>query len=442
MRSDSPGRAGGVLERWFEMRARGSSPGTELRAGVTTFLTLSYILAVNPRILGAAGMPPEDVVFATAVSGALGSALMGLLANYPFAVAAGMGMNAYFTFGVVQGLGVSFQVALTAVLVEGLLFVGLTLLGARRLLLRAIPASIRLAITAGIGLLLALVGLQNAGLVVDHPATLVGLGDLRAPAAGLALVGLAATGALLAARVRGAILLGIAGLTTAAWLLGQAPLPERWLAPPRLPQETLLAFEWSALRTAAFWPAVIAFLFANLFDTAGTLIGVGRLAGFLDARGELPRADQGFFADAAGTALGALLGTSPVTAYVESATGVEEGGRTGLAALVVAALFLLALPLAPLLIAIPAFATAPALVVVGALMLESAREIEWRRAEEALPALLTLALMPLTVSIANGIAAGLVGWVAIRALAGRAHEIPPVLGALAALIALYYALLA
>ncbi len=431
-----------AIERRFQVRARGSSLATELRAGVTTFLTLSYILAVNPRILGETGMPAEDVVFATAVSGALASALMGWLANYPFAVAAGMGMNAYFAFGVVQGLGLDWRSALTAVAVEGLLFVALTLLGARRWLLRAIPASIRLAITGGIGLLLALVGLENAGIVVDHPATLVGLGDLRAPGAALALAGLALTAALLALRVRGAILLGIAALTVADWLLGDSPPPQRFLAMPRLPRETLLAFDWSALATAAFWPAVLAFLFANLFDTAGTLLGVGRLGGFVDARGELPRADRAFFADAAGSVLGAAVGTSPVTAYVESATGVEEGGRTGLVALVVAALFLLALPLAPLLVAIPAFATAPALLVVGALMLEGAREIDWRRVDEGLPALLTMVGMPLTVSIANGIAAGLIAWVAIRVLSGRAREVSPPLGALALLLVLYYALLA
>lgn len=404
---------------------------------MTTFLTLSYILAVNPRVLGAAGLPAEDVVFATALSGALASALMGTLANYPFAVAAGMGMNAYFAFGVVQGMGVGWRVALAAVLVEGMLFVGLTLLGARRVVLRAIPPPIRLAIAGGIGLLLAAVGLQSAGILVDHPVLLIGLGDLREPRALLCLAGLAATAALLALRVRGGVLLGIAALAAAGYALGLAPLPERLVAVPRWPRETLFAFDFGAVGTATFWTIVLAFLFANLLDTAGTLLGVGRQAGFVDARGELPRADRAFMADAAGTVLGALLGTSPVTAYVESATGVEEGGRTGLAALTVAALFLLALPLAPLLVAIPAFATAPALVVVGALMLDGASEIDWRRSEDALPALLTLALIPLTASIANGIAAGLCAWTAIRVLTGRWREIHPLLAGLSLALLLY-----
>ncbi len=427
-----------TLDRWFHLSERGTTAATEARAGLVTFLTMAYILFVNPQILAQAGMPADDVAVATALSAAAATLLMGLLADYPIALAPGMGLNAYFTFGVVQGLGVSWQVALAAVFVEGLLFLALAVSGLRAVLLRAIPLPLKIATMAGIGLFLAAIGFQNAGWVVDHPATLVTLGDLTSPAALLALGGLLAMAALLARRVRGGILIGILGATAAAWALGVTPMPEHLVALPRLPRETLFAFDFAGLWAGKTLGVVFAFLFVDVFDTAGTLIGVGRLAGLTDERGELPRAGRAFAADALGTSIGAALGTSTVTSYVESATGVEEGGRTGLTAVVVAALFALSLFFTPLLTAVPAAATAPALIAVGALMLTAAREIDWSRFDEAVPAFLTLAGMPLTYSIANGISLGIVSWVAIKVLAGRWREVHPVLGGLAVVLGVFY----
>jgi len=365
---------------------------TELRAGTVTFLTMAYILFVNPQILSQAGMPARDVAAAT---------------------------------------------ALAAVFVEGVLFLLLALIGGRTALMNAIPAPIKIATSTGIGLFLAIIGLSNAGLVVDHPATLVALGDLSQPGSLAALVGIAVIGALLARGVRGAVLIGIAALTAAAWGLGLAAPPETFASWPNLPRETLLALDLSGALSWDLLPVVLAFLFVDVFDTAGTLIGVGRLGGFTDARGELPRADRAFAADAVGTVAGSLLGTSTVTTYIESSTGIQEGGRTGLAACATGVLFLSALVIAPTLAAVPALATAPALVVVGALMMQAAREIDWSRAEDAIPAFLTAVAMPFTFSIANGIVLGILSYTAIRMLTGRFREVHPLLYALAAALIAY-----
>jgi adenine/guanine/hypoxanthine permease len=431
----------GALERLFHLRERSTTVATELRAGLVTFLTMAYILLVNPQILAAAGMPPGDVVFATAVGSAVGTLAMALLTNYPFALAPGMGINAYFAYSVVGGMKVSWQVALTAVFVSGLLFMALSAGGLRTLLLRAIPVNVKLAIGGGIGLFLALIGFENAGLVQQHPVTMITLGDLHAPAVLLALGALLLMGVLLARRVRAALLIGIAAATGAAWLLGITPPPAAVVALPRLPEQTLLAFDWSGLASGTLATVVLAFLFVVLFDTAGTLMGVGRLGGFVDERGDLPRAGRAFFADAFGTTAGAALGTSPVTAYIESATGIEEGGRTGLTGVVVAVLFLASLVLAPLFTAVPPLATAPALIVVGALMMEGVREVDWKRFDEAIPAFLTVIGIPFTYSIANGIALGLVSWVAIKLLSGRWREVHWLMVVLAVLLVLYYAFL-
>lgn len=426
-----------MLERFFGIESRGSTIGTEVRAGCATFLTLSYILFVNPQILAQAGMPAGDVAVATALASAAATLVMGLWANYPFALAPGMGLNAYFTFGVVLGLGVDWRIALAAVFVEGLLFLALAVTGVRTALLRAIPATIKVAIMGGIGLFLAKIGLQNAGVIADHPESLVALGDLGAVSTQLALGGLLLTAALLAARVRSAILIGILAATAAAWATGTAPAPESFVTLPSLPDETLLAMDFKGLFTGKMVLVVLAFLFVDIFDTAGTLIGVGRLAGFLDSRGDLPRSERAFAADALGTTLGAALGTSTVTSYVESATGVEEGGRTGLTAVTVALLFLAALFVTPLLVAVPALATAPALIVVGALMMRGTADLDWRRPEEAVPAFLTLTVMPLTHSIANGITFGILAWVWIRALTGRFREVHAILWVLSLALTLF-----
>lgn len=428
-----------ALERFFHIRERGSSVGTELRAGLVTFLTMAYILLVNPQILSEAGMPAADVTVATALGAAFGTLLMGVYANFPFALAPGMGLNAYFTYGVVMGLGVDWRFALTAVFVEGLLFIVLSYGGVRTLILRAIPAPIKLATTTGIGLFLALIGLRNAGLVTDSPATLVQLGVLHAPVPLLALAGLVIIGVLSSRKVQGSLLIGIAVVAVAAWVLGLAKAPQAWVSVPALPRETFWAFDFSQVLTGKFLTVMLAFLFVDVFDTAGTLLGMGRIAGFLKPNGELPGAGRGFMADAVGTSAGAAFGTSTVTVYIESAAGVEEGGRTGLTAVVVSVLFLLSLFFVPTLAAIPPVATAPVLVVVGALMMSGARELEWNRMDDALPAFLTIALMPFTYSIANGISAGIVSYAALKLLSGRPREAHPVVYVLAGLLVLHYA---
>ncbi|WP_041806437.1 NCS2 family permease [Rhodothermus marinus] len=428
-----------MLDRYFRLSERGTTVLTELRAGVATFLTMAYILLVNPQILADAGMPPDDVARATALASAAATLLMGLWANYPFALAPGMGLNAYFTYGVVQGMGVSYHVALAAVFVEGLLFLALALSGVRGAVLRAIPDALKVATSGGIGLFLAIIGFQNAGLVVDSPATLVTLGSLTHPTTLLALGTLVLMALLLVRRVPGALLLGILAGTLVAWLTGLAPLPERWVQLPGLPRETLASFDFGTLLHAKLVSVVLAFLFVDFFDTAGTLMGIGRLGGFLNARGELERARAAFSADAVGTTLGALLGTSTVTTYIESATGIEEGGRTGLTAVVVALLFLLSLFLAPLFTAVPAAATAPALILVGVFMMQGLTELNWRKYDEAIPAFLTITIMPFTYSIANGIAFGLIAYVLLQVLSGRARAVHPILYVLAVLLSLYYA---
>ena len=427
-----------MLDQLFRLQEHGTTVWTEIRAGVVTFLTLSYILFVNPQILSQAGLPADDVVVATALSSALATAIMGLWANFPFALAPGMGLNAYFTFGVVGAMGVDWTVALAAIFVEGLLFLILALTGVRSALLRAIPTPIKVATMAGIGLFLAMIGLQNAGVVIDNEATLVGMGEIASLSTLLALGGIVVITLLLATRVRGAMLVGILSVAMAAWLLGAAPLPDRIFAAPALPRETFLALDLQGLFTGKMIGVVLAFLFVDFFDTAGTLIGVGRLAGFVNARGELPRSNRAFTADAIGTCAGALLGTSTVTSYVESATGVEEGGRTGLTAVTVAVLFVLSLFLAPLFVAVPPIATAPALIIVGALMMKGSRDLDWGSPADSIPAFLTMILMPLTYSIANGIIFGIIAYVLIRGLAGRWREIHPLLYILTLALLIYH----
>jgi adenine/guanine/hypoxanthine permease len=430
-----------VLERIFRLQENGTTAGVEVRAGVATFLTMAYILLVNPQILSQAGMPAEDVAIATALSAAVATLIMGLWARYPFAQAPGMGLNAYFAFSVVIGAGIAWEVALAAVFIEGILFLLLAIGGIRRRIINAIPLPLKIATTAGIGLFLAVIGFQNAGLTVGDPATMLALGDVTSPGTLLALVGLVIVAVLLARKIPGAIVVGIVAVSIVAWLTGLTALPERWLTAPRLPTETFLAMDLSGVFTGELIPVVIAFLFVDLFDTAGTLLGVGRLGGFTNEAGELPRADRAFTADAVGTMVGAALGTSTVTTYIESAAGIEEGGRTGLTSVTVGLLFILSLVLAPVFTAVPPFATAPALIVVGALMMRAAADLDWLRIDTAVPAFLTIVAMPFTYSIANGIAIGIVAYVIIEVFVGRWREIHPIMYALAVLLGLYYAFL-
>jgi len=428
------------IDRFFSISIRGSSISTEVRAGVTTFLTMAYILFVNPSILAATGMPAADVAVATALAAAVATAMMGLYANFPFALAPGMGLNAYFTYGVVLGMGIPWPVALTAVFIEGLLFMALALSGLRTQLLNAIPQALKIATMVGIGLFLAIIGFENAKLTVDHPATLVTLGSFKDPSVVMSLLGILLIGVMMIQRVQGAILVGILVITAFAWILGFSPPPTTLISFPSLPKETLLALDFSQIFTGTLLTVVIAFFFVDIFDTAGTLVGVGRLGGFLDKEGRLPNADKAFMADATGTTVGALVGTSTVTSYIESASGIEEGGRTGLTAIVVALLFLLSLFFTPLFTAVPAMATAPALIVVGVFMMRGAQDLDWQRMDDAIPAFLTIVGMPFTYSIAHGISLGIVSYVLLRVISGQWRTINPLMGVLTALLMLYYGL--
>lgn len=427
-----------MLEQLFRIQERGSSVGTEIRAGMVTFLTMAYILFVNPQILSEAGMPVEDVTFATALAAAFATLVMGLYANYPFALAPGMGLNAFFVFGVVIGMGVSYQVALAAVFIEGILFLLLAVGGIRSAILNAIPLSLKSATMCGIGMFLAIVGFQNAGLIVSSPDTMIALGDLHTQTVILSLCGLLLVAVLMARKVPGAILIGILGMTIVAWSLKITEVPDRIVSLPTLPYETFFAFDFSSIVSGQLLMVILAFLFVDFFDTAGTLMGVGKMGGYLTDEGELPHANRAFTADALGTTVGALLGTSTVTSYIESATGIEEGGRTGLTAVVVAILFLLSLFLIPIFTSIPAEATAPALIVIGALMMLGARDIDWSSLDESLPAFLTIAAMPFTHSIAHGIAVGIVSFTFIKLLAGKGETVHGLMYVLTVLLLLYY----
>lgn len=429
-----------LLERAFGLRAAGTTVRTELEAGLTTFLTMAYILAVNPQILSEAGVPVEGALFATAVSAAVGSLLMGLLANYPFALAPGMGLNAYFTYAVVLGMGVPWQTALGAVFISGVVFVVLTLGRIRELVVRAIPLGLKLAVGAGIGLFIAFLGFRNAGFVEASAATLVTLGDVTAPVSLLALGGVVLTAALMARGWKSAIILGIVATAAGAYLLGLAAPPRALVAIPDA-GSTFLQLDIRGALGLGLLHVVFVFFFVDLFDSVGTLVGLGQQAGALTPEGDLPRANRALLADSTATCVGAALGTSTVTAYIESATGVAEGGRTGLTAATVGVLFLVAIFFSPLAAAVPPVATAPALIIVGSLMLRSALRVAWDDPTEAVPAFVTLIGMPLTFSIANGLALGFVSYPLIKLLAGRGREVSPLVYVLALLFVARYAYL-
>lgn len=420
-----------MLEAIFQLREHGSSVRTECIAGLSTFLAMAYILFVNPDILAAAGMPRDAVFVATCLAAAFGSALMGLYANYPIAMAPGMGLNAYFAFTVVGGMGYSWQIALGAVFLSGCLIVLVSLFKVREWIIDAIPRSLKLAISAGIGLFLALIGLKNAGLVAADPATFVTLGNLHAPGTLLAIAGLMLIIGLEARKVTGGIVIGVLTVTVVAVATGIAPFNGVWSAPPSL-APTFLQLDIAGALNTGLLAVVLTFFMVELFDATGTLIGVSHRAGLLDADGKLPRLKRALLADSTAIAAGSLLGTSSTTAYIESAAGTAVGGRTGLTAVVVALLFLAALFLAPLASSVPAFATAPALIYVAVLMSRALAEIEWDDLTESAPAFLCAISMPLTFSIAHGIAIGFISFAAIKLIAGRAREVPVTAWVLAA----------
>ncbi|MBY5164031.1 NCS2 family permease [Salsipaludibacter albus] len=444
----SSGRGSG-LDRYFHVTERGSTISTEVRAGITTFLTMAYIIFVNPSILSNAidveGAFPQ-LLTVTCLAAAFGTLVMALWANLPFALAPGLGLNAYFAFTVVGGLGYSWQTALGAVFVSGLLFLVISLTGLRQWILEAIPLYLKHAITAGIGAFLAIIGFAGAGLIGDSPDTLVTRGDWTSPTLWLAVGGVVLAGALLARRVKGALVIAIVAVTVVAMVSGLEVYPGAD-GPVAFPGFTdgVVGFTWpSDLVGALDIPAalgtgvlsvVFTFLFVDFFDTAGTLIGLTDKAGMMDEDGTIDAPMPAFAADGLATSVGAVLGTSSTTTYIESAAGVEEGGRTGLASLVVGGLFLLAMVFAPLASVIPEVATAPVLVVIGAMMMTSVTKIDWTDVTQSVPAFLAIVGMPFTYSITDGISLGIIAHVAIMTLAGRVREIRPVMAILAVLVA-------
>lgn len=435
-----------MLEQFFKLKENRTDVKTEVMAGITTFMTMAYILAVNPNILSAAGMDANAVLIATALASFVGTALMALLANYPFALAPGMGLNAYFAFTVVLGMGYSWQIALLAVFVEGLIFIVLSLTNVREAIFNAIPMTLKSAVSVGIGLFIAFIGLQNAKIIINDDSTLLTYQKFAGEefstvgiTALLALIGILITAVLLIKNVKGGILFGI--LIT--WVLGMicelaglyVPNPDAgWFS---VIPHAIVSFDFSAIgntfgqvfkadfasvKILDFIVIMFSFLFVDLFDTLGTLIGVSSKANMLDKDGKLPRIRGALLADAVATSIGAIFGTSTTTTYVESAAGVTEGGRTGLTAIVTGLLFLLALIFSPLFLTIPSFATAPALVIVGFYMMGSVVKIDFNDMTDAIPAFLCIIAMPLAYSISEGIAIGVISWTVISLISGKARE--------------------
>jgi AGZA family xanthine/uracil permease-like MFS transporter len=432
------GGLGALLERQFHLKEFGTTARTEILAGVTTFLTMAYIIFVNPSILSAAGMDVGAVFVATCLAAAFGSAMMGLVANYPIALAPGMGLNAYFAFGVVSGMGYSWEAALGAVFISGVLFLILSILPVREWIINAIPKSLKMAIGAGIGLFLGIIALQAAGIVVDHPATLVTLGDLHAPTTILAVLGFFLMVALDRLRVPGAIIIAILVTAAVGILLGISEFKGILSAPPSL-APTFFAMDLSAALNVGLIAIIFTFLFVDLFDNTGTLIGVAHRAGLIGPDGRIPRLGRALISDSSAAMVGAALGTSTTTSYIESAAGVKAGGRTGMTAVVVALLFLAALFLSPLASTIPGYATAPALLYVACLMTRGLTEIDWEDASEFVPAVVTALAMPLTYSIAHGIAFGFVTYAAIKIMSGRFRDLNAALVILAVLFVIKFA---
>jgi len=415
-----------MLERLFALRGHGTTVRTEVVAGLTTFLTMAYIVVVNPAILGAAGLPVAGVAVATCLAAGFGSILMGLLSNYPLALAPGMGLNAYFTYTVVKGMGLPWQTALGCVFISGVAFLLLTVAGVRQLIVSAVPRSLFAAVAGGVGLFIAFIGLADAGIIVARPGTMVGLGSLTAPTAALALLGMLVIAGLQARGVKGAMLLGILLTAAIAWVFGLAHFAPGAYSLGDLSSTAFKLDVRSALNLKSglglsLIEIIFVFLFVDLFDNIGTLVAVTKRAGLIAPDGSIPRLNRILVADSTAMLVGAVAGTSPVTSYIESAAGVAVGGRTGLTAVVVGILFLCTLFFAPLVQAIPTAATAPALVLVGAMMMGALAEIDWTEPAAAIPAFLTVIMVPLTYSIANGLAFGITSHAALKLVKGQAH---------------------
>lgn len=420
------------LDKHFKLTEHKTNIKTEVIAGITTFLTMAYIIFVNPGILSEAGMDAGAVFVATCLAAAIGCLIMGIWANYPIAQAPGMGLNAFFTYGVVLGMGYTWEAALGAVFLSGFCFFLLSIFKVREWIINSIPLSLRLGIAAGIGLFLAMIALKNAGIVVSNPATYVALGDLSEPAAIYALVGFFVITALAYLKVTGAVMIGILGVTVVAILLGHNEYGGLMSMPPSV-MPTLMKMDIMGALDVAMLSVIFAFLFVDLFDTSGTLVGVAQRGKLLDAQGKLPRIGRAMMADSTASMAGAALGTSTTTSYIESTAGIASGGRTGLTAVVVAILFLVSLFFAPLAGSIPAYATAGALLYVAVLMAGSLAHANWEDPTDAAPVLIAALAMPLTFSIAEGIALGFISFVAIKALSGRFKDLNPAVVVLALL---------
>ena len=437
---------GALLERFFGLAARGTTVRTEIVAGLTTFLAMAYIVVVNPSILGEAGVPIAGAAAATCLIAGLASILMGLYANLPLAMAPGMGLNAYFAFTVVKGLGVPWQTALGCVFLSGVVFLLLTFTGVRRLIVGAIPRPLLAAIPAGIGLFIAFIGLRDAGIVVSDPATTVTLGKLAAPAPIIAILGVLLIGALQAWRIKGAVLIGVIVSAIAGVLLGLSHPPPSFsltgLGETAFKLDIPGALNLKSNLGLTLLEVVFVFLFVDLFDNVGTLVGVASKAGLVEPDGGIRNVNRILATDSVATIAGALAGTSTVTSYIESAAGVAAGGRTGLTAVVTGLLFLLALLVSPLVQAIPTAAAAPALILVGSMMLSGLGAVDWADPVEAIPAFVTLLAIPLTFSIANGLAFGVVSYAALKLVSGRAGKADWLLYVLAVLFVARFAYMA
>lgn len=427
------------MDRFFQLSARGTDPRTEILAGLSTFLTMAYIIVVNPSIMAAAGIDQGAAFVATCLAAAIGSMLMGLIANYPIALAPGMGLNAYFAFAVVQGAGVPWQVALGAVFLAGILFFVISVLRVREWLVNGIPLSLKFGIAAGIGFFLGLIGLKNMGLVVAHPATLVTLGPLAATTTLLACAGFLIIAGLSVRGMPGAIVIGILAIAIIGVPFGLTTFRGVVSLPPSL-APTFLQLDIAGALQIGIVGIVFTFFLVDLLDNTGTLIGTVHRAGLMNRDGTVPNLGRALMADSGGAMMGAALGTSTTVSYIESAAGIQAGGRTGLTAVTVGVLFLLALFLAPLATSIPAFATAPALVFVACLMAKALQELNWDDASEYMPAIVTALAMPFTFSIATGIGLGFITYALVKALAGRAGEVHGAVWLIAALSAAKFTL--
>jgi len=435
-----------MWERVFRLKENGTTPGREVVAGLTTFAAMAYILAVNPDILKSAGMPVPALVTATALSAAIATTVMALLTNFPLALAPGMGINAFFAFTVCLGLGVPWPSALGLVFINGVIFLLLSVTGVREKILNAIPLELKIAISAGIGLFIAFIGLQNGGLIVGNPVTLVAMGDLTKPDVALFGAGILLTCILVARNIPGAIILAMAAITVAGLLVSDGKggtvtqVPAALVSLPASLEPLFLKLNFDFVLSDPFkaLPVILTLLLVDLFDNIGTLIGVTRRAGIMDAHGHVPKIGRALVADSTAAIISSLLGTSTVVSYIESAAGVQAGGRTGLTALTTAACFLLALFLTPLILMIPAVAVAPALVVVGIVMFEGVTDLDLRKFEIAAPAILTILTMPLTFSISTGIGIGLIALAALGIGAGHARQITAVTYVLAAIFLLHF----